>query len=185
MNYEIKGSLIISDLGASDFSVKVKAFGIKFPGFFRHEFELLERTKEEEESNGERKEGRRGTSIFAGGRETRGNSEEKKRREEERRGRRAGGREEERERGRSKDSCYWWLLGGQYASSVALTTRPDRIGPFCERSAAAFSGHLGTRAIALVEKRTRRGSSARAFYVVRRGARAIFRRRMIDHSMSL
>lgn len=44
---------------------------------------------------------------------------------------------------RSKDSCYWWLLGGQHALSVALTTR-TRLLVFAnsERSAAAFSDHF-------------------------------------------
>lgn len=41
-----------------------------------------------------------------------------------------------------------------------------------------------TRAIALVEKRTRRDRGS-AIVLCKRGARVIFRRRMIDHSMSL
>lgn len=74
-----------------------------------------------------------------------------------------------RERKRGKDSCYWWLLSGQHASSVTLTTRPGQIVRFCERREISrrFFRPPWTRAIALVEKRTCRtaASDRRSFYV--------------------
>lgn len=44
------------------------------------------------------------------------------------------GRERSQQGERGKGSCYWWLLGEQHASSLALTTRPALdIDGFCPR----------------------------------------------------
>lgn len=131
MVYYFVFPLVVIEFGTgTDDSSKVKAFGRdKFPGFFRHEFELLRRTKETERKRGGRKNDEARVSA--------GERDETNERETERRGR-------ERERKRSKDSCYWWLLVGQHASSVANDSAGPRSSVFAndERSAAAFSGHF-------------------------------------------